>query len=394
MNDADNQGLVHSGHPPPENAAITPPLPTQLSHISLEKAPQTPAPAAQITEYPVSFTGDTAEYFRIWIVNLALTVITLGIYMPWARVRSKQYFYGNTWLDGHNFEYQANPVSLLKGYLLVGAFFLAYSIFSQREQLVSISIILAFAALYPWIVRQSMRFQAANTLHRGLRFKFNGTTSESYISYGLGNFIAAISGSLGLPLAWYMQRRYQINGVAYGTAQGRFRGEVGSFYLIGLTVLGISVGLLILVILIFVAFFAINNFDITNLSSNSENAFAIGGVLIYISFFIASNILGFYLRSATLNYVFNQIELGGVVRSKAFFNSWALVRLSVANTFMQIITLGLATPWAQIRRSKYIIESIKIQSLVSLDHFVGDRYTEEGAFAEAASELLEIDLGF
>jgi uncharacterized membrane protein YjgN (DUF898 family) len=29
--------------------------------------------------YPFEFTGSGGEYFRIWIVNLALTILTLGI---------------------------------------------------------------------------------------------------------------------------------------------------------------------------------------------------------------------------------------------------------------------------------------------------------------------------
>jgi len=34
-------------------------------------------PALSEQRYPVEFTGTTAQYFRIWIVNLALTIITL-----------------------------------------------------------------------------------------------------------------------------------------------------------------------------------------------------------------------------------------------------------------------------------------------------------------------------
>src|SRR3569623_2722255 len=42
------------------------------------------------------FTGTGPEYFRIWIVNLLLTLSTLGIYTAWAKVRRVQYFYRNT----------------------------------------------------------------------------------------------------------------------------------------------------------------------------------------------------------------------------------------------------------------------------------------------------------
>ena len=62
---------------------------------------------------PFGFSGTAAEYFGIWIVNLFLTIITLGIYSAWAKVRRLRYFYGNTWLDGHNFEYHARPIQIL-----------------------------------------------------------------------------------------------------------------------------------------------------------------------------------------------------------------------------------------------------------------------------------------
>ena len=53
------------------------------------------------------FTGSAGEYFRIWIVNLFLTPITLGIYSAWAKVRKKRYFYGCTRFDGDTFDYFA-----------------------------------------------------------------------------------------------------------------------------------------------------------------------------------------------------------------------------------------------------------------------------------------------
>ena len=60
-------------------------------------------------EMPFEFKGTASQYFGIWIVNLLLTIITLGIYTPWAKVRTKRYFYGNTLLDGSPFDYLASP---------------------------------------------------------------------------------------------------------------------------------------------------------------------------------------------------------------------------------------------------------------------------------------------
>ena len=76
-----------------------------------------PVPRAEPQErtLPLAFTGNTGEYFKIWIVNVFLTVLTLGIYSAWAKVRNKRYFYGNTLLDGAAFEYHATGRQLLPG---------------------------------------------------------------------------------------------------------------------------------------------------------------------------------------------------------------------------------------------------------------------------------------
>ena len=76
--------------------------------------------------YPFEFSGTVGEYFKIWIVNLFLTVITVGIYSAWAKVRTRRYFYACTSLAGHPFDYLANPVNILKGHLIVGGLFLCY----------------------------------------------------------------------------------------------------------------------------------------------------------------------------------------------------------------------------------------------------------------------------
>ena len=69
------------------------------------------------------FTGDASEYFGIWIVNLFLSIVTLGIYSPWAKVRKKRYFYGHTWVADSNFEYHGNPIAILEGSFTAAAYF-------------------------------------------------------------------------------------------------------------------------------------------------------------------------------------------------------------------------------------------------------------------------------
>src|SRR5688572_19026630 len=92
------------------------PFPPVMSAVPVESA-VTPARR----EIPFRFSGTASEYFRIWIVNTLLTIVTLGIYSAWAKVRNQQYFYRHTSLEGSSFEYLANPIAILKGRLIAAA---------------------------------------------------------------------------------------------------------------------------------------------------------------------------------------------------------------------------------------------------------------------------------
>ncbi|HEY0302921.1 MAG TPA: DUF898 family protein, partial [Rhizomicrobium sp.] len=91
--------------------------------------PESHAPGDDaLTVHAVEFRGRGAEYFRIWVVNVALTVLTLGVYSAWAKVRTQRYFYGNTYLAGHSFEYHASAVRILIGRAIALALFAGYTL--------------------------------------------------------------------------------------------------------------------------------------------------------------------------------------------------------------------------------------------------------------------------
>src|SRR6187549_4298956 len=95
------------------------------------------APVARLN-VPFEFRATGGEYFRIWIVNLLLTIVTLGIYSAWAKVRRLRYFYGSTLLDGASFEYHGRPIAILKGRIIA---FAAYLLFIVASQLSPLAII-------------------------------------------------------------------------------------------------------------------------------------------------------------------------------------------------------------------------------------------------------------
>lgn len=141
-----------------------------------------PGPGArEVNAYALEFTGSGGEYFRVWIVNVLLTVVTLGVYTPWARRRTAQYFYGHTLVAGSPLEFVGRLRSMLFGFLIVALLFIAYNVaLSTGQELVVNLLRLAAVLAAPLILGSAMRFRLAATRWRGLRLRFVATWAQVY----------------------------------------------------------------------------------------------------------------------------------------------------------------------------------------------------------------------
>ncbi len=139
----------------------------------------------EYTRVPFEFRGDGKTYFRIWIVNLFLSVITLGIYSAWAKVRSNRYFYSHLYVDDTSFEYLANPVGILLGRTIALALFVGYTLVSKYVPNLTIWFLLSLVPIVPWIVLKSLQFRAWNSAYRNIRFQFHGTYPRALLVAGI-----------------------------------------------------------------------------------------------------------------------------------------------------------------------------------------------------------------
>ena len=144
-------------------------------------------------ETKVHISGKGKEYFGIWIVNILLSVIALGIYSAWAKVRNKRYFYGHTSIAGDSFEYHGQPMQILKGRAIALVCVLVWSIAEQFSPELSLGLIVAFVLLLPLLARSNARLDAAMTSFRNVHFSFHGTVAGAYWSI-LGRGMLAMLG--------------------------------------------------------------------------------------------------------------------------------------------------------------------------------------------------------
>lgn len=158
--------------PPPRREAAPTTTPAALA----------PAPATRTGPHglAIEFTGTGSEYFRIWIVNLLLTIVTLGFYFPFAKARRLRYFHGNTLVGGHALGFHGDPWKMLRGFVLMLVFAGAYAGAGHFSPIAGAVAAVAFALLWPALWQSSLRFRLANTSWRGLRLRFSGSLGGAY----------------------------------------------------------------------------------------------------------------------------------------------------------------------------------------------------------------------
>jgi len=101
-----------------------------------------------------------------------------------------------------------------------------------------------------------------------------------------------------------------------------------------------------------------------------------------------------YTQARNLNEVFSHTMLGEH-RILSRLAAGSLIGIFLSNTFLIILTLGLYTPWAQIRLARYRLEALELEAHGSLDDFVAAAAAEvPAATGEELSSLLDVDFGF
>jgi uncharacterized membrane protein YjgN (DUF898 family) len=344
----------------------------------------------QNQEQRFSFTGTGSEYFRIWIVNLLLTIITLGIYSAWAKVKRVQYFYRNTWLNGSSFDYHGSPHAILKGRIIAVVLFGVYNVTMKAAPPVGLAIFALIVAVMPLLVLKSFQFRLHNTSYRGLRFSFVGTLKAAYLNFILYPALAIVSLTLLSPLAQQRIKRYQHSNSRFGQTPFSFSAGVGGFFkiylltvLLTILVMAVAAGGVGYVMAHHSAMPAGN--DPQQIMKYVAGAYV---VLISLMFFVSP-----YVVSRTQNLIWNNTYLGPH-RFTSALQARKLFWIFLSNIVAIILTLGLFKPFADIRFMRYHIESMGLQTDGDVEDFVAEQSQEVSAVGTEVAQIFDFDIDF
>jgi uncharacterized membrane protein YjgN (DUF898 family) len=310
------------------------------------------------------------EYFKIWIVNIILSIVTLGIYSPWAKVRRKQYFYGNTDLKGASFEYLADPMKILKGRAIVGGFFIIYSIVSEVIPVLGAILSLGFLVILPWLVVRSLAFNARYSAIRNIRFGFGGGYGEAAKAYILWPVLAVFTLGLLFPYVYFKQKKFVVENTSYGTTKFTFTATAAEYYRIWISaIIPVVLGFLLYVFLGLV--------------------FPPASVLVFVVMYLY--FMAFFSVKTT-NLLYNSSRLGPN-RLDADLDIKQYFFIVATNTLAVVFTLGMLHPWAKVRTVRYKAEHLSLSVSGNLDSFVAHEQKEVSALGEEMADFLDFDFG-
>ena len=355
------------------------------------------------TVYTLSFTVSGSEYFLIWIVNIVLTILTLGIYSAWATVRTNQYLHNNLRLADASFGYHVQPITILIGRAIALALFVVYFFINESNPLVGTSLLMIGGlALAPWLIHRSLRFRLANTSYRGLRFGFDGTIAGSYKAFAMWPAVAVgivilamtiLPGFMAMlsmlvvpalvPFMHYQIKRYQHNHSRFGKTRFSFHATPRDFYM----AYGRWVLIVLAVVVLPAAVLGYSAFGGGDMNS------ALRGILPVILYaYAAMFAMGVTLTIMIRNLIWNHTALGPhtlVSRAPVL----GFVGLQAINILAMIVTLGLFTPFAIVRTVRYLAEHSDMVVQGDVEAFMaGQRDDSVGAMGDETADIFGIDI--
>lgn len=304
----------------------------------------------------LGFHGDGGALLGLYFVNAILTVLTLGVYYFWGKVKVRKYLFNQTDFEGDRFDFHGTGGELLVGAIKIfGIFFLiavpvTIGQIAFKNSWVSIALGFLFYAVVllvtPVAIVGSTRYRLSRTSWRGIRFSFRGLTGEFVSLFLRGAILSALTLSFYSPFFLNEVRTFLINHSWFGSQPFQYDGE-------------------------------------------GKDLFPR-----YIrAFFLTIVTFGFYWhwwRAERDRYYWAHTSFGGM-RFRSTLTGGGLLALQFTNFLIVVFTLGIGIPWAVIRQVRYRYDTLAIEGLYNWAA-ISQQMQDVSASGEGLADTLNIDM--
>ncbi len=307
-----------------------------------------------------SFQGRGGTLFGIHLVNLFFTIITLGVYNFWARVKVRQYLWGQFEVAGDRLSYHGTGKEMLLGWLKAAViFFIPLVVLQNGPKWVEASpavmgvgallSLLLIAFFFPVAIVGTRRYRLSRTAWRSIRFSFRGTWKQYFALSWKGNLLNLITLSLYSPY--------------YNAKRDKF--------------------------LISHSFVGNRNFDYDGKGEDLFWSYLICLVLVVPT--LGFSWIWYFVKR--MCYVWDHTTFGEA-RFASTVTFGGMVGVSLTNLLLVLVTLGFGFPWAEVRYLRYLSDNLNLNGPADFDSLAQDARAVNATGEELGSFLdLQFDLG-
>jgi uncharacterized membrane protein YjgN (DUF898 family) len=317
-----------------------------------------PPPAAKEGAYRIAFRGSGGSLLGIYGINSLLTIVTLGVYSFWAKVKVRRYLFSETEFEGDRFAFHGTGMELFLGTLKAfGVFLLPIMLLQSLPDLLGlprvVSTVAGFLALLlfltflPVATVGARRYRLSRTSWRGIRFSFRGGVWDFMKLFWTGGLLSSITLGLYYPFFETRQQAYFVGNTRFGTQGLSFDGKGRDLF--------------------WGFFFAVPLLPFT------------------------LGLSGIWYLAKKRRYYWERTHMGDA--SFKFPITWGkLLGLYAVNLLLLVPTFGLAWPWVVVRNARFTCEHLRLEGPLNLEAITQDALSASTT-GEGLAGLLDTDLG-
>jgi uncharacterized membrane protein YjgN (DUF898 family) len=352
------------------------------------------------------YDGKIGDLYKIFLVNLLLTIVTLGIFRFWGITRMRRYIWSRTSSMGSRFEYDGTGGQLFVGFLLallvifgliavgVGATVaLKGSALRLLPIVIMYVLVLVLALGAPF---SAQRYRLGHTVWRGIR----GGMTGSMLTYGAISLVYFLLMVITLyQLAPWVALRLNerlINASSFGDQRFSAKGRAGVLYL---RFLMVFVGVAVLAVVVFGIDFVFLKPVIAQLSHAHGQppdprvtrqmtlillpaylVLGFGGAL------ISAGYTALFFRHLTSHTTMGGLRFGSEV------TAMTVLKLILGNALILIFTLGFGIPIVTHRNVRYFTQNLLASGTIDLAA-LGQNQQPVSRFGEGMFQALDAGAG-
>ena len=334
-----------------------------LLYIAIRAVAEQPLKVPELgeehTPLHLRFHGNGSSLFGIFVINVLLTLLTLGVYYFWGKAKIRRYMHSQTELHNSRFSNHTTGGELcigwIKAIILIVTIVLISEIpsFFWEDMTHEWITLLAFYGLLlfvflPLAIVGSLRFRLSRTSYQGIRLSFRGNSKTFFKIYYIGLLKTIFTLGLYYPYFETKIRLFLTRNVRFGTGRFKFFGTGRNLF-----------------------WYFVLNLLLT--------PFTLG-------------LCWYWYSALKTRYYWSCTTFEGVSFHSTVVGS-RLLFLKVENFILLAISLGLAWPWVAVRNNRFSCDYLVLSDQPNFSSIAQD-FSDAGATGEGLSDYLDFEFEF